>query len=213
MISAVIAPYPILSLLALQALDAEIAKSEYLKAVAPLKLVSSGGFVAVDMLGTREMTTEIDYILNPDSPDPGKFRWELYRAIVHVARSHNISRGWIRNIGSFVQGGENERQRLVRDSITQDIPLWRGANLTVYAVEWHWALAQKLKMMEDGRETDTRDAVAILSELYMICQGPIPRNIIQSWDNLVKKPIKDSAIDQLAAAFQARYGYVGVDKA
>ncbi|KAL6361824.1 hypothetical protein LRP88_05301 [Fusarium phalaenopsidis] len=197
----------------LQALDAEIAKSEDLKADAPLKLVSSGGFVAVDMLGTREMTTEIDYILSPDSPDPGKLRRELYRAIVHMAQSHNISRGWIRNIESFVQGGDNEKQRLIRDSISQDIALWRGANLTVYAVEWHWALAHKLKMMENGREADTRDAVAILSELYMICQGPLPRNIIQSWDNLVHAPIKDSAIDVLATAFLARYGYVGVDKA
>ncbi|RSM05916.1 hypothetical protein CEP52_005963 [Fusarium oligoseptatum] len=202
-----------LSLLALQALDAEIAKSEDLKADAPLKLVSSGGFVAVDMLGTREMTTEIDYILNPDSIDRGKLRRELYKAIVHVGRSHNISRSWMRNVESFVQGDDNEKQRLVRDSISQDIALWRGANLTVYAVEWHWALAQKLKMMEDGREADTRDGVAILSELYMVCNGPIPRNIIQSWDNLVSTPIQDSTIDVLAAAFLARYGYVGVDKA
>ncbi|KAI8721956.1 hypothetical protein NCS52_00338400 [Fusarium sp. LHS14.1] len=196
----------------LQVLDAEIAKSEDLKANAPIKLVSSGGFVAVDMLGTRETTTQIDFIFDPDSPNHEKLRRELYRAMAHVARSHNISRGWIRNIESFVQGGDNEKQRLVRDSISQDIALWRGANLTVYAVEWHWALAQKLKMMEDRREVDTRDAVAILSELYMICQGPIPRNIIQSWDNLVQKPIKDSAIDVLAAAFLARYGYVGVDR-
>ena len=104
-------------------MDAEIAKSDDLKADAPLKLVSSGGFVAVDMLGTREMTTEIDYILSPDSPDPGKLRRELYRAIVHVAQSHNISRGWIRNIESLVQGDDNEKKRLVCDSISQDIAL------------------------------------------------------------------------------------------
>ncbi|KAJ4326179.1 hypothetical protein N0V84_003230 [Fusarium piperis] len=197
----------------LEALDAEITQSEYLLPEAPLRLVSSGGFVAIDMLGTRETTTEIDFILSPDSLDMAKLRRELYKATVRVSRKHNISRGWMKDVESSIQGGENEKNLLIRNSILQDVILWRGANLIVYAVEWHWALAHKLKMMEDGREADTRDAVAILSELYMICNIPIPRNIIQSWDNLVRTPIKEEAIDRLAAAFIARYGYIGVDKA
>lgn len=165
------------------------------------------------MLGTRETTTEIDYMVSHDSLDMGKLRRELYKAIARVARKDNISRNWMRDIEYVVQGGEYERNLLIRNSILQDVVLWRGANLIVYAAEWHWGLAHKLKMMEVGRDCDIQDAVAILSELYMLCTIPIPRNIIQSWDNLVQSPIEAWAIDRLAAAFLTRYGYIGVDKA
>ncbi|KAM0439936.1 hypothetical protein ACHAPT_001035 [Fusarium lateritium] len=197
----------------LVALDAEIGKSKDLSAEAPLKLVSSGGFVAVEVLGNREETTEIDYMLNPDSLNLERLSKELYKAIGHVARKQNISPDWMKGkMENFVEGNHNDKHRFVRGSVSQDLVLWRGANLIIYAAEWHWALAQKLKMMENGREVDTCDAVAILNEMFVSYEGPIPRHIIQSWNNLTRSPIKDSAIDRLAASFLKRYGEAGIDE-
>lgn len=56
----------------------------------------------------------------------------------------------------------------------QNVVLWRGKNLVIYAVKWEWSLARKVKRIgSTGRDADVSDAVALLRQMVDDSKGPI----------------------------------------
>lgn len=100
---------------------------------------------------------------------------------------------------------------LFRESIEQQVVLWRGKNLVIFAVKWEWSLARKLKRIgSEGRDIDFSDAVEILKNMVDGNGGPLTRDTMKSWNTIVYTPIEDTVLDIVAAAFSANYGVAGI---
>ncbi|OAG41608.1 hypothetical protein AYO21_04072 [Fonsecaea monophora] len=195
---------------ALADLDGEIGKSKNLGKIAPVRLLSAGGFVAVSHLGNRSATEDIDYIIDPNIENLGKIKEKLQKAIRTVADKRKISEEWINaHMEVFAVGGT--KMRLFQESIEQQVILWHGKNLVIYAVKWEWSLARKLKRIgSERREVDINDAVAILKIMVDQKGGPLERETMKGWNSIIYTPIEDSVLDIVAAGFSAKYGVPGI---
>ncbi|KAG5988483.1 hypothetical protein E4U52_006540 [Claviceps spartinae] len=195
---------------ALSALDEEIAKSKNLRAVAPVKLLSAGGFVAVTLFQNRLSTQDIDYIMDPNTNNGAKIKDKLQRAINSVARKHALSEEWINSRMEIFAVGET-RQHLFRASIEQNVILWHGTHLIIYAAQWEWSLARKLKRIgSQRREVDVSDALEILAIVVRERGQPLTWEHVKSWDAIVYTPLDDTAIAWVASAYYKRWGTHGI---
>ncbi|EGX88130.1 hypothetical protein CCM_09266 [Cordyceps militaris CM01] len=179
---------------ALRALDVEIGKSKNMSKIAPIQLLSAGGFVAVTLFHNRVSTEDLDYIMNPDTPGVDKIKQKLQIAIEAVCRQRELPADWINSQMEIFAIGAN-KQRLFRDSVTQNVVLWRGANLVIYAAQWEWSLARKLKRVgSQYRLIDISDAVEILYRMVEENGGPLALETVKSWDTIVYTPLDMDAI-------------------
>lgn len=106
--------------------------------------------------------------------------------------------------------GETKAQ-LFRESIDQQVVLWRGKNLVIYAVKWEWSLARKLKRIGyERRDIDLSDAVEILKIMADENHGPLTRERMKAWNTIVYTPIEDKVLDIVASEFLVKYGVVGI---
>ncbi|KAJ2973065.1 hypothetical protein NQ176_g6811 [Zarea fungicola] len=180
---------------ALRALDTEIGKSKNMSKIAPLQLLSAGGFVAVTIFHNRLSTQDIDYIMGPDTPNVNKIKEKLQNAIETM---------------EIFAIGPN-KQRLFRDSVTQNVVVWRGVNLVTYAAKWEWTLARKLKRIgSERRAIDISDAVEILFRMVQENGGPLALETVKSWDTIVYTPLDMAAIKSVADAYIERWGIAGI---
>lgn len=176
----------------------------------PIKLLSAGGFVAVSHLRNRHATEDIDYIIDPNIENLGKIKEKLQKAILTVALKRKISEEWINaRMEIFAVGGT--KLQLFQESVEQQVILWRGKNLVIYAVKWEWSLARKLKRIgSERREVDVSDAVAILKIMVDKNGGPLRRETMKGWNTIVYTPIEDSVLDMVAERFSSKYGFPGI---
>ncbi|KAM3443358.1 hypothetical protein MY4824_000661 [Beauveria thailandica] len=196
---------------ALRALDVEIGKSKNISKIKPVQLLSAGGFVAVTLFRNRFATEDIDYIINPDTPNVDKIMGKFQAAIERVAKQRNLDKGWINTQMEIFVTGRN-RQSLFRDSVTQNVVLWRGANLIIYAAKWEWTMARKLKRIgSENRKIDLSDAVEILAKMVQENGGPLALETVQSWDTIVYTPLDMAAIKRVADAYRERWGVDGIN--
>lgn len=179
--------------------------------IAPVQLLSAGGFVAVTLFHNRLSTQDIDYIIDPDTPSVDKIKGKLQKAIQAVARQQSLSAEWINSRMEIFAIGPN-KQRLFRESVAQGVVLWRGANLVIYAVKWEWALARKLKRIgSECRVIDISDAVEILHRMIQENGGPLALETVRSWDTIVYTPLDMAAIKSVASAYMERWGTTGIN--
>lgn len=103
------------------------------------------------------------------------------------------------------------KQRLFRDSVTQNVVVWRGVNLVTYAAKWEWTLARKLKRIgSERRAIDISDAVEILFRMVQENGGPLALETVKSWDTIVYTPLDMAAIKSVADAYIERWGIAGI---
>lgn len=100
---------------------------------------------------------------------------------------------------------------LFQESVEQNVVLWRGQNLIVYAVKWEWALIRKLKRISiSGKEGDIGDAVAILHEINEINGGPLDRRVARGWNGVSYSPVEEIVLDEVARRYAVEYGEEGL---
>jgi hypothetical protein len=101
-------------------------------------------------------------LLDPTLKNRVKIEEKLLKAIRSVATKNEYKSYWANDkVGMFAVG--DTAQPLFETSVAQDVMLWEGNNLVVYAVEWEWSLARKLKRVgSEKRPTDISDAAALL---------------------------------------------------
>ncbi|KAA8894746.1 hypothetical protein FN846DRAFT_999075 [Sphaerosporella brunnea] len=188
--------------LALQLLDEEIGNSRNLCKVAPIILLAVGGFVAVTYFGNRDSSHDLDYILDPSLPNVAKMSEKLEKAILVVAKKANYHDKWANdNVAVFAIG--DRRIRLFRESLEQNVVLYQGKHLVVYAGKWEWVLEQKLKRIaKDNRQMDIEDSVVILKVLTDKQGGPMSRETIKGWCTNIYEPIQDSVLDTVGQNYQ-----------
>ncbi|KFX95822.1 hypothetical protein O988_05618 [Pseudogymnoascus sp. VKM F-3808] len=150
----------------LELLDAEFEKSELLSALAPIRIMSTGGFLAIAYFKNRESTVDLDYFLDPELFDNEDVKYDIRTAAEAVASQLVFPPSWF-NDEMTIFASRSIRPKLFQDSLDQDIVLWQGKRLKVYAVEFEWALERKIRRLTHdsaGRSysSDLSDAVSIL---------------------------------------------------
>lgn len=178
--------------------------------VAPVKLLSAGGYVAINYFHNRQATEDIDYIIDPRIKNLDKIKGKLQRAIAIVATAQGLPPEWINSRMEIYAVGQT-KMSLFEDSVRQNTVLWRGKNLVIYAAKWEWSLAGKVKRLgSQCRDVDLSDAVAILHTMVNQNGAPLRRVTMKAWDRIVYTPIEDSALDRVASAYEAKYGRQGI---
>jgi hypothetical protein len=169
-----------------------------------------GGFIAVTYLRNRETTNDIDYLLDPTLPNVRKLEVKLRKAIQTVSEKAHYSTKWANdNLGVYAAG--ERRVHLFNDTVAQDIVVYRGKHLIVYAGKWEWILDRKLKRITlEDREDDLEDSVAILKVLTDKAGGPISKITIKSWYFNMFEQIPDEVLEQVGTRFKLQFGVEGL---
>ncbi|KAK2739953.1 hypothetical protein FQN57_006272 [Myotisia sp. PD_48] len=195
---------------ALEILDAQLGTSRH---VSPIKLVCAGGYVAVSYLRNRLSTRDIDYFIDPEIDNRFGVYSKFYQAVSVAAESHVLTTDWINSRMEVFTMPQAYQRVLFRKSIEQNVILWQGRNFVIYAIQWEWSLAQKLRRIAvKPRQNDVSDAVALLKVMVDNNGGPIHGSTIKAIgsDNILSVPIQDPELVQVATAFKKKFGINGV---
>ncbi len=172
---------PANQIIALAALDVQIGKSELLMSVAPIRLMSVGGFVSVKLFQNRNSTIDVDCLMDPNFDAVYEYRCEFWRAVRQVAVSLNHETDWLNDeLRNFIRS--SKRQDLFLESIEQDIVMYQGQNLMIFAGKMEWALERKIRRIANAnrpRLKDIDDAVAVTKFIIDSCGGPLGADYVE----------------------------------
>lgn len=141
-----------------------------------IKLLAAGGYVSVTYLQNRHATEDIGYILDPQIANQAKIAEKLHAAVRKVARSRGYALEWFDDkVAQFAVGAT--RLPLFQESVAQNVVLWRGTNLVIYAIKWEWSLARKLKRIGSSNRRGG---------------APLQREVARGWKALVYSPIEEA---------------------
>ncbi|KAL5333476.1 hypothetical protein BJX70DRAFT_61233 [Aspergillus crustosus] len=195
---------------ALQALDEELGKFDFIVAFAPIKLITAGGFLAVNYLRNRDTTKDLNYLLDPEWAADDDIKKPLEQAILRVSKRLQISDLWAtEDMASYVT--KETRIHLFRKALKQDIILFRGDNLIILAAPIKWALKRKIRwMFAPGRdrrvEVDMCDLLALLKCERDRKGGPLNREHLRTQSVNSFDVVPDTAgMEQIAAAYREKY--------
>lgn len=197
-------------------LDERIEESEFLMSVAPIRLISAGGCLAVCVLGNRESSYDIDCVLDPNIAAAPEYVDEFKDAVERVASAEELSRDWMnRQMEAFIT--RSKRTAWFLESVQQDITVYEGANLVVYAGRLDWALERKLRRAahaEDRRkdkDVDVPDAAALIHFMIGDAGRPLTFDYVRGLNyNGFDVPPTDRALREVAQHHVETYGNVGL---
>jgi hypothetical protein len=184
--------------------------------VAPLRLISVGGSLAVRVCHNREASYDIDCILDPNIAAATDYLVELQRAISAVAEQGGYIEDWLnREVELFVS--KDRRMDLFLESVQQGITIYEGANLVIYAGRLSWALERKVRRIAHARDrrgnkdVDVSDAAALVRLMRQDGKPPISFRYIRELNlNGFELPPTDDAIQEVAELYAEKYGEVGI---
>jgi hypothetical protein len=197
-------------------LDAEIGENELLMSVAPLRLISVGGSLAVRVCRNREASYDIDCMLDPNVARAAEYLAEFRAAVSRVANKGGYPADWLnQQVEMFV--AENRRMDLFLESVQQGITMYEGENLVIYAGHLSWALERKIRRIAHVRDrrmiknVDVPDAAALVRLMRRPGDPPISFQYIRELNlNGFDVPPTDEAIQEVADYYAQTYGEVGV---
>ncbi|KAG5982776.1 hypothetical protein E4U55_001382 [Claviceps digitariae] len=202
---------------ALAMLDAKIASSDLLMNVAPLRLVTVGGCLAVRLCHNREASYDIDCIFDPHVTSFKEYSAEFDLMIQQVACEGGYYKDWLsQQVNIFVS--HERRSNLFRDSVHQDIVVYSGKNLVVYAGRLDWALESKVRRVShsDSRrgqlDVDLPDAAALIHLMRGGGGGlPISFQYLRELNlNGFDLPPTEFALREIADCYFKMYGEIGL---
>ncbi|KAK2595120.1 hypothetical protein QQS21_007146 [Conoideocrella luteorostrata] len=202
---------------ALALLDVKIASNDLLMSVAPIRLITVGGCLAVRLCHSREASYDIDCLLDPHVTAVQDYSAEFEQVVREVAREGGFYRDWLnQQVSIFVSRGR--RTSLFFESVQQDIAVYRGRNLVVYAGRLDWALEGKVRRVSHSRshrgckDVDLPDAAALIH--LMRKEGdklPISFQYVRDLNfNGFDVGPKEEALKEIAKYYFEEYGEVGL---
>ncbi|EJP69918.1 hypothetical protein CRV24_008873 [Beauveria bassiana] len=202
----------------LDALDEEIGKSELLMSVAPIRLITVGGSLAVLLCGNRTSSTDIDCILDPQVAEDSDYAEEWSKVVATAADAVHLEDDWLNDqLGIFVR--RDKRKMLFLESVQQDIAIYEGKNVVIYAGRLDWALERKIRRVAYATErrqvknVDTTDAAAIIKLMVSRVDYPTPLSFEfirgLNYNGFDVAPT-DEAIREVARYYKETYGDDGI---
>lgn len=183
---------------------------DFIVAFAPIKLITAGGFLAVNYLKNRDTTKDLNYLLDPEWATDEDIKGPLEQAILRVSERLQISEKWANeNMSLYVT--KETRIHLFRKALKQNIILFRGDNIIILAAPIKWALKRKIRrMFTPGQsrqvEIDMSDLLAMLKWMRDRKGGPLNREHLRTQSLNSFDVVPDAAgMEQIAAAYRDKY--------
>lgn len=196
-------------------MDVEFGKSDLLTAIAPIRLISIGGFLAVKLFKNRDSTVDIDVLIDPNVDAVPEYRDEVWRSIRRVSKTHGFVHDWVNDqLRIFLRN--DLRENLFLESIRQNVLIYAGKNLEIYAGRLDFALERKLRRVAQrsgnrNLEFDLSDALAIIDYLVSEKGHPLAVNYCMGLDeNGFGLGVERSDVEMVAARYLAKYGAQGI---
>ncbi|KAJ8060956.1 hypothetical protein OCU04_010035 [Sclerotinia nivalis] len=183
---------------------------QFLTAFSPIEIVTAGGFLAIWYLKNREATGDLDYIIHPEWSSDAEIKEPLQKAVLAVAQKCNFNQKWMNEEMSLFTTSATD-QRLFELAKQQNVVLFNGNNIIVYAAPIEWALERKLRrIFVGGRDRksvlDMSDAVAMLKYLKD-AKGPLDREYIRTLNmNGFDVVPDDFTMNRVAEEYQRIHG-------
>ncbi|KAK2747149.1 hypothetical protein FQN57_002406 [Myotisia sp. PD_48] len=196
---------------ALQALDEEIGKDEFIIAFAPIRMISAGGYLALSLLRNQLSTSDIDYIIDPEWATDDDIREPIRKGITAVADSLKLPKNWL-NDDMHIFVTDEGRERLFKQAQEQGIYLFRGTNVEILAAPLKWALERKMRRVHyknRGRksEPDLCDCLGLLKYLKEQAGSELDREEIRTLNLNGFDVLPDQhTMSAIAAAYREKYG-------
>ncbi|KAK5988935.1 hypothetical protein PT974_10432 [Cladobotryum mycophilum] len=201
---------------AMTLLDAEIAKSELLMSVTPIRLISVGGSLAVCLLRNRVASYDIDCVLDPNLAAVKEYADEFKEAVLNVAEDGGFGADWLnRQLETFIS--RDRRTDLFLESVDQGINVYTGSNLLIFAGRLDWALERKMRRVAHAQDrrgnknVDIPDAAALVRYMVNQTNQPLSFEYIRglNYNGFDVMP-SDSAMMAVAKYYAETYGSVGL---
>ncbi|KAL1878037.1 hypothetical protein VTK73DRAFT_8261 [Phialemonium thermophilum] len=201
---------------ALKLLDSEIAKSELLMSVAPIRLITIGGSLAVRLCLNRRSTRDIDCMLDPNVAAAEDYADEFWAAATRTCEKGGFPRGWLAQQAELFVARER-RMALFLESVEQGVVVFQGANVVIYAGLLSWALERKLRRIahapdrKEDQDVDIADAAALVRLVRSPGDPPLSFQYIRELNfNGFELPPEEYAIREVAEHYAQVYGEVGL---
>ncbi|KAG5992922.1 hypothetical protein E4U43_003620 [Claviceps pusilla] len=202
---------------ALTMLDSKIASNDLLMSVAPLRLVTVGGCLAVRLCHNREASYDIDCLFDPHVTSLEQYSAEFELMIHQVACEGGYYKDWLSGqVNIFVS--RERRTHLFLESVQQDIVVYSGKNLVVYAGRLDWALESKVRRVSHSdsrrgcKNVDLPDAAALIHLMRRGGDGlPISFQYIRelNLNGFDLQPTEES-LREIADFYFRTYGEIGL---
>ncbi|POS77534.1 hypothetical protein DHEL01_v204062 [Diaporthe helianthi] len=191
---------------AFEHLDQELGLNEFSAAIAPIRMVTLGGSIAVKTFKSRAATVDVDVIVDPNIEAVSEFYDAVMWCIEKVAKKNKLEKNWMNDqCKMFFQKGA-VRERVFLESVGHDNKMYSGKHLEIYTVDLRIALERKLRrVLDPDREEniDLADAVCFLKHMTSYGTRPLGIHQCQSMDyNGHKLPVPNEAIRMVQQRFE-----------
>lgn len=163
----------------------------------------------------RETTTDIDVLIDPSVDADGDYRTTVLEAINAVSKAHGFAEDWLNDqLRIFVK--DDLRMLLFLESIQQNVLVYAGENLQIYAARLDFALERKLRRIAQRQgnrniDHDVSDALAIVHHMVSNDGGPLSKEECVGLDeNGFGLLIDEAAVDLVAERYLDKYGAQGI---
>jgi len=151
-------------------------KSNFLTAFAPIDVVTTGGFLAVTYFKNREATGDLDYMIDPQWAQDDEIKTPFKEAIESVAEKEKFEDDWM-NDELRIWTTPKARETIFARAYQQNILLFDGQSLRVWAAPLEWALERKIRRVafsERGeKKVDMEDALVLFKHFREANKGPL----------------------------------------
>ncbi|RDL35155.1 Uncharacterized protein BP5553_07086 [Venustampulla echinocandica] len=193
----------------LKRLDHEMGDNDFLATFAPIDVVTVGGYLAVTYFKNREATGDLDYMIDPQWAQDDEIKFPRKFAIKSVAKKEKFEFDWM-NDGLEIWTTPAASKTIFERAYEQNILLFDGQSIRVWAAPLEWALERKLRRTaysERGSKTvDMEDALALFKHFRDANGGPLDmesfRNLNLNGFDLVPE---HNHMEKVAARYQDMY--------
>lgn len=197
---------------ALCLLDKETMNSKNLRRVLPLRVIAINGYVSLTSLGNCPTISQITYILDPHVSPRWKIEEKLKRSIEAIADYLGYDKSWMSSYSGRMS--ERLRQALWTESLDQNVVIWAGQNLTVYAPLWEWMLDEKMKALAGAApyvdKQDLTDAVDVVSKLNQKYKKVISADLLAHRHRRIQPPVRMAMYYNLNQWYEEKYHKPGL---
>lgn len=185
-------------------------KDEWLIAFAPITVLTTGGFVAVNFFRNRQSTGDLDYLLEPQWAYDNDVKGPLQRAVMRAARHLSFVEDWA-NEEMALFTPKTRREHLFQEAERQNVVLWESTHLRVLAAPWQWSVERKLRRINNNkhhpkRGSDIEDVLTLLKHMKAQRGGPLNREHIRTSSICsVELPPDYATMDEITAAYRNKY--------
>lgn len=158
---------------------------------------------------------DIDVLVDPNIDAVDEYREEVWGKIRQISKDHGFMRDWVNDeLQIFIR--KDTRMNLFLESIEQNVLIYRGENLEIYAGRLDFALERKLRRVQQklgnrDLESDLSDTMAIIHYLVSESGHPLRMEYCMGLDqNGFGLGISRAGMDMVAVRYLAKYGEQGV---